>query len=393
MRSSTSASSTDSPDFQVRSMTLPFMRFRTRHRVNDCPLPGFTNWCSTTWYGTPSIWILSPLRMSVVLAMAWVRGVARRRAAQAARPAGVPAREAFGARRTAVLELRAHGAEVDEELREIKREIIESRGLVIKTNNLTNALSADIKSIAKRQQRLRAAHLLEQRHGVHRVRPRRLHRAEVRLGRARRPAQGRDASSSAGERAPPQGRARTPKRRRRPRERAERGRARSSTSSCGRESAPSSSSSTRRSRRSRSARRRRPCSPTRWSARRNELAAQLYQQGLDKARVQRWQEAATAFEESLKYKEDSAIAPSVRLGARRRVPAPGPAEGRDPHPHAARGEPPDKEVQDDALYLLAWCQMDIQAWNEAKNTWRTLIGASPIRASRPKRSCSSRSCS
>jgi hypothetical protein len=41
--------------------------------------------------------------------------------------------------------------EVDEELREIKREIIESRGLVIKTNNLTNALSADIRSIAKRQ--------------------------------------------------------------------------------------------------------------------------------------------------------------------------------------------------------------------------------------------------
>src|SRR5579863_4830918 len=42
--------------------------------------------------------------------------------------------------------------EVDDELAEIKREIIESRGLVIKTNNLTNALSADIKSIAKRQQ-------------------------------------------------------------------------------------------------------------------------------------------------------------------------------------------------------------------------------------------------
>ncbi len=42
--------------------------------------------------------------------------------------------------------------EIDEELREIKREIIESRGLVIKTNNLTNALSADIRSIAKRQQ-------------------------------------------------------------------------------------------------------------------------------------------------------------------------------------------------------------------------------------------------
>lgn len=41
--------------------------------------------------------------------------------------------------------------EADEEIREIKKEIIESRGLIIKTNNLTNALAADIKSIAKKQ--------------------------------------------------------------------------------------------------------------------------------------------------------------------------------------------------------------------------------------------------
>lgn len=39
----------------------------------------------------------------------------------------------------------------DDEFREIKREIIESRGLIIKTNNATSALAADIKSIAKRQ--------------------------------------------------------------------------------------------------------------------------------------------------------------------------------------------------------------------------------------------------
>ncbi|MEZ4303065.1 MAG: hypothetical protein R3B70_49530, partial [Polyangiaceae bacterium] len=42
--------------------------------------------------------------------------------------------------------------EVSGELLEIKREIVESRGLVIKTNNLTNALAADLKSITKRQQ-------------------------------------------------------------------------------------------------------------------------------------------------------------------------------------------------------------------------------------------------
>lgn len=41
--------------------------------------------------------------------------------------------------------------DVDDEIREIKTEIIESRGLIIKTNNLTNSLSADIKSIAKRK--------------------------------------------------------------------------------------------------------------------------------------------------------------------------------------------------------------------------------------------------
>ena len=41
--------------------------------------------------------------------------------------------------------------DTDDEIREIKTEIIESRGLIIKTNNLTNSLAADIKSIAKRQ--------------------------------------------------------------------------------------------------------------------------------------------------------------------------------------------------------------------------------------------------
>lgn len=41
--------------------------------------------------------------------------------------------------------------DADEEIREIKKEIIESRGLTIKTNNLVNSLGADIKSIAKRQ--------------------------------------------------------------------------------------------------------------------------------------------------------------------------------------------------------------------------------------------------
>lgn len=41
--------------------------------------------------------------------------------------------------------------EADEEISEIKTEIIEARGLVIKTNNLISSLAADLKAIAKRQ--------------------------------------------------------------------------------------------------------------------------------------------------------------------------------------------------------------------------------------------------
>jgi len=41
--------------------------------------------------------------------------------------------------------------DVDDEVRQIKKEIVESRALIIKTNNLVNALAADIKSIARRQ--------------------------------------------------------------------------------------------------------------------------------------------------------------------------------------------------------------------------------------------------
>src|SRR5688572_28081809 len=49
-------------------------------------------------------------------------------------------------------EIRPRGRMDEIELEEIKREIVESRSLSIKTNNLINALSADLKSIAKRQQ-------------------------------------------------------------------------------------------------------------------------------------------------------------------------------------------------------------------------------------------------
>jgi TolA-binding protein len=265
--------------------------------------------------------------------------------------------------------------EVDEELREIKREIIESRGLVIKTNNLTNALSADIKSIAKRQQTYErrlswnsaTAYIVfvivvfaalkvawDARIDQIKAETEQRQHDNDRLRKELRDAQKRD-----------EDRARAESR------------------------AAQFYDLVRLGKRADlveqwEAVKKEPLSKAEMvfftdavERARNELAAQLYQQGADKVRVQRWQEAATAFEESLKYKDDSAIAPSVRLGL------------ADSYRHLHREKEAipllvqlaentvDKEVHDDALYMLAWCQMDIQGWNDAKNTWRTLIRRFP----------------
>jgi TolA-binding protein len=265
--------------------------------------------------------------------------------------------------------------EVDEELREIKREIIESRASVIKTNNLTNALSADIKSIAKRQQTYErrlswnsatayivfvvvvfAALKLAWDARVDQIKAETESRAQdnERLRKEQRDAQKRDEDRARAESRAAQfydliraGKRvelveQWPQVQKEPLSKAE--------------SAMFADAVERA---------------------RNELAGQLYQQGMDKVRVQRWSDAASAFEESLKYKDDSAIGPSVRLGL------------SDAYRHLNRQKEAipiltslaenavDKEVHDDALYLLAWCQMDTQAWNDAKNTWRALIRRFP----------------
>ena len=199
--------------------------------------------------------------------------------------------------------------EVDEELRDIKREIIESRGLVIKTNNLTNALSADIKSIAKRQQSYErrlsfnsattyvvfvvvvfAALKLAWDARVDQIRAETEQRGadNERLRKELRDAQKRDEDRARAEARAAQfyDLIRQGKRA----ELVEQHKLIAAEPLSKAEQAFFSDAVERA---------------------RNELATQLYQQGMDKARVQRWQEAANAFEESQRYKKDSAIAPSV----------------------------------------------------------------------------------
>jgi TolA-binding protein len=265
--------------------------------------------------------------------------------------------------------------EVDDELAEIKREIIESRGLVIKTNNLTNALSADIKSIAKRQQSYErrltwnsaTAYILfvlvgftvlkfawDARVDYIAAETQQKTAENDRLRKENREAQKRDEDQARAE-----------------------------------ARAAAFYDLIRQGKRAElidgfEAIKKEPLTKSELAMftdavdkARSELAGQLYQQGEEKTRVQRWQEAATAFEDSLRFKDDSAVSPGAKLGladAYRHLSRP-----RDAIPLLSQlaDTSPDKEVQDDALYLMAFCQTDIQAWNDAKNTWRALIHRFP----------------
>jgi len=265
--------------------------------------------------------------------------------------------------------------EVDDELREIKREIIESRGLVIKTNNLTNALSADIKSIAKRQQSYERRltwnsatayvvfvvvvfaalkFFVDARVDAIDATSKHLRDENVRMKQALDDARQLQAERQASEleAAKFYDLVRQGKRvdlikgwesmRTKPLSKAE-----------GQFLADAVDKA------------------------RAEQASLLYLQGLDSSRLQRWQEAATAFEDSLHYEDQGAVAPQSKLelgSAYRKL--------HKQKEAIAVLEPlvesnADREVQDDALEQLAWCQTEIEAFNDAKNTWRTLIKKFP----------------
>jgi TolA-binding protein len=265
--------------------------------------------------------------------------------------------------------------DADEELREVKREIIESRALVIRTNNLTNALSADIKSIAKRQQTYErtiswnsgAAYvvfvlalftslklLMDARIEAMDVNNKHLRDENTRLRQDLDAARQRDADRQAAELESAkfydllkQGRRADlikgwEAMRNRPLTKAE--------SQFFAESVEKA---------------------------RGEQAEQLYVQGLESSRLQRWQEAASAFEDSLRYEDTGVVAQQTRLElaeAYRKL-----RRQKDAITilDALTESNVDKDIQDDALEQLAWCQTEMEAYNDAKNTWRTLLRKFP----------------
>jgi TolA-binding protein len=265
--------------------------------------------------------------------------------------------------------------EVEEELAEVKREVIESRGLIIKTNNLTNALSADLRSIAKRQQTYErrlswnsaTAYIVF----VLVVFTALKFAWDARVDSVTAETQQKTAENE-----------------RLRKENRELGR-REEVEARAEAKAQAFYELVRQNRRTElidafEGLKNEPISKTEMamfvdaaSRARTELAREQFQLGQDKVRLQRWQEAATAFEESLRFTEDSAVAPEAKLGlaeAYHRL-----ARPKDAVPvlTALLEASPDRGVEEDALRELGRCQADLQAWNDAKATWRQLLRRFP----------------
>jgi TolA-binding protein len=265
--------------------------------------------------------------------------------------------------------------EPGDELRDIKREIVESRGLIIKTNNLTNALAADLKSISKRQ-------IGFERRAFWNSAGANLLFVVVVIGVVKLAWDARIDSVTAETAGNKQKLGRLEKEIEETKKRAdERSRAESE--------AAAFYELIRAERRQEvidgfEGIRQRPLSRAELSffgdaveKARAELAIKSYQLGLDHMRTGRWHEAATAFEDAIKHKETAAHTPSARLHlarAYRKL-----NRQRDAIPILAQlsEASTDKEVMDDATFLLAECLIDIQAWNDAKTTLRSFIHRFP----------------
>lgn len=263
----------------------------------------------------------------------------------------------------------------NDELREIKREIVESRGLIIKTNNLTSGLSADLKSMAKRQASFERRAFLNSAAayfisvvvviGVIKLAwDARIDavQAETKGAREKLAKLENDIKEMQ-------------------RDRDDRARA---------ESAAAAFYELIRAQRRQDvidgyeAVRKEPLSRAELAFfsdavdnSRAELSVKSYQIGLDHVRTGRWHEAATALEESLRFKENAGHSPAARLHLAKAYKKLGRQRDAIPMLMNLSEASPDKEIMDDATFLLAECYIDIQAWNDAKNTLRSFIRRFP----------------
>jgi len=265
--------------------------------------------------------------------------------------------------------------EFGSELEELRREVVESRALTIKTNNLVNALAADVKSVAKRFQGyerrltwssataygafvavtlLSGKVILDARVEVIRAQSADTRKLAERLEAEARAREARDEARGRAERRAVEYYALSVagKRRELIEQHAE--------------VAALELSKTERAVFDAAAERAR-----------SELSVAAYQAGLDHARTARWHEAEQSLRESLALKPDAAHAPEARYRLAHTLRALGRQRDAIPLLLELSEASADREVVDDASFLLAECQLDIEAWNDAKQSLRTFIRRFP----------------
>jgi TolA-binding protein len=265
------------------------------------------------------------------------------------------------------------------ELEEIKREIVESRSLTIKTNNLVNALSADVNSIARRQQSYErrlswnsatayvvtfvlllivGKLIVDARVDAERT------RTEDELGKLdglQKEVKERQAREEARSRAERRALAyyeliNTNKRREIIDQYNEvRALDLSKTEQAVFERAVKSA--------------------------KNELSLISYQEGLDHMRAGRFHEAEQSLQESLTLTPDAAHSPEATYQLARALRTLGRQREAIPLLIKLSETSSDKEVMDDATFLLAEAQEDVEAWNDVKATLRSFIHRFPTSAS------------
>lgn len=110
---------------------------------------------------------------------------------------------------------------------------------------------------------------------------------------------------------------------------------------------------------------------------RNELSVIAYHAGLDHVRAQRWHEAERSLRSSLENKDDAAHADEARYQLARALKMLGRQREAISILIELSEGPAAREVTDDATLLLAQAQIDIEAWNDAKNTLRNFVRRFP----------------
>jgi TolA-binding protein len=110
---------------------------------------------------------------------------------------------------------------------------------------------------------------------------------------------------------------------------------------------------------------------------RDELSLIAYQTGIDHSRMGRWQEAAQQLRESLAFKNDAGHSSSATYELARALVSLGQHRDAIPMLLSLSEASADREVMDDATFLLASAQAEIQAWNDAKTSFRAFIRRFP----------------